>query len=126
MDAEDQNEILINDLDQQIASLQAQLEADRWIPVEEGLPKTIQQLEVIFTNSHDKRIIVLADYIPYRFILAEDYMSEECDSVHFDYDKETDTEWTKEGWYEWEYSTELNIYLNETITHYSKITLPGE
>ena len=107
-----------------LAQAIAEAEKDDWVSVEDGLPETIGKWEVIFTNSYDKQIITLAEYVPYRFILAEDYMSDECDDEIFDYDEKEDKYWTQAGWYEWQYVPEINFYLDEKITHYRKIALP--
>ena len=47
-----------------------------WISIEERKPKKLQRVLVSFLNDNEKRWHTIAEYIPYREVLEEDYISD--------------------------------------------------
>ena len=103
----------------QVAELQAEL---RWIPVGEQLPKTNKRVEVVCeTPTMHNRFITIADYIAPRTVLSEDYLSDDCSLDFSDYDEERDIYWTPTGWYEFQYSAEINYQLDCKVLFWRKL-----
>ncbi len=114
-----------------IKKLQAQLDALRWIPVEQGLPEDTKRREVIVERKNNSgntvRFVAIAEYVKKWSILGEDFLSDEYSEEFYesDYDKENDCYWTPSGWYEYNFGTEMNLYIGSaTVTHHRPITLP--
>lgn len=90
-----------------------------WINLKDRFPKDQETVLVSFLNSLGKRQIALAAHVSRRTLRADDYMSEDCYAEDFDYEEETDTQWTPEGWYEYQYNNDAGSpRFSETITHY--------
>jgi hypothetical protein len=100
-------------------------EAARWIPVEERLPETKQDILVIVKNKKPR--VEKACYIPPKTILAEDFLSDECDceSVQ-EYDEENDSYWVVEGWWESSWESDANWKLSGEVTHWMPLPVPPE
>jgi hypothetical protein len=93
-----------------------------WIPVSEKLPESQKRVLVCFENKYRyrKSCITIAEHINEKEVLEEDYLSEESASTDFaEYDEEDDCYWTPAGWYEIQYVSEQNYYLDEKITHWA-------
>lgn len=111
-----------------IEKLEAELDKMKWIPAEEGLPKTSKRVGVLFETKLNKRWFCVAEYVAPRTILAEDFLSEECspEFADSDYEEEKDVYWTPSGWYEACYESEINVFLSEKVTHWKPIYLPDQ
>jgi len=90
-----------------------------WIDISKRQPQARQCVLACFTNKHGHTWRVIADYIPHRTILAEDYLCEDAfDCEWLDYDQENECEWTPEGFYEFTYEGEINHFLSNPVTHW--------
>ena len=91
-----------------------------WIECMESLPTNYSRILVIIKYHNGNRRITVADYIAPETVLAEDYLSDDCDMEFSEscYDKEKDTYWAPEGFYESNIYHEMNIFINDTVTHW--------
>jgi hypothetical protein len=86
------------------------------------LPKTRKRVLVIFKFTPEVSRITIAEHIPFREVEACDFLSEDVDEHFIDYDKESDTEWTPEGWYESPMQVEgYGHFLGDTVTHWQSL-----
>lgn len=106
--------------------LTAQLAAHKWIKVEERLPENTKRVMVLYRNQLKKRRVTIAEYVPYRTILAEDFLTDDCPDEFYssEYDEKNDCYWTPQGWYESNYQADINWHIGEKITHWKPIILP--
>ena len=88
-------------------------------------PEKMTRVIVAFKNSLGKPRKAVAEYIPKRKVLAEDFIGDEFEDFT-DYDKENDIYYAPEGFYEYNFGSELFMHMGDVIvTHYMKIpTLP--
>lgn len=94
--------------------------------VNDAMPAAKQRCYVwaIATNNvagvlKDTPFQTMAEYIPARTVLFEDYMDDDyCGDDFGDYDEENDCYWTREGWYEWQSETDVNYFLTAKVTHW--------
>lgn len=111
----------IEDLNQRIREQEELLkwfrERQRWISVKERLPETRQRVLVLIDRENHKHWITCANYIAPRSVLAEDFIDEDSWEFH-DYDEETDTYWAPSGFYESNYYTDANYYIDDAVTHW--------
>lgn len=97
-----------------------------FISVKESLPRPKQRCYVFAETGSDKPGMMektvfqtMAEYIPPRTVLFEDYMDDDyCGDDWGDYDEENDCYWTREGWYEWQSETDVNYFLTAKVTHW--------
>jgi hypothetical protein len=97
--------------------------APQWVSVEDQMPKPGRPVLAVYTTHHEppRQRVNRAHWMPAKF--------EEADSEadHFEYDEETDTNWTPPGWYEqmdhWgEYSS---VAMSDvTVTHWMPLPQP--
>lgn len=96
--------------------------AQRWISVEEEMPK--QQTPVLVkTVSEYGKYITIAEYIPKHTIFAADYLSDEAPNYIMDYDKSEEEYYIAEGWFECMSQVEENLFITDTITHWRQIEI---
>lgn len=96
-----------------------------WIPIEEKQPVACKPMLVVFVTRYNQRFVTMAQYVPPKTILADDFLSEEAMGNGFEeYDEEKDCYWTPAGWYEWQYVAEQHYFLDEKVTHWAEIKLP--
>jgi hypothetical protein len=101
-----------------------------WIRIEDKQPNPQQRCYVICENHYQERFggamtdktatfQTMAEYIPFKTVLYDDYMSEEFASGEFgDYDEEKDEYYTPEGWYEWQSTPDIHWKLDCKVTHW--------
>ncbi len=90
---------------------------NRWIMVEEDVPKNLKRVLVIYYNDLGKKRTTVAEYVRDRTVLAEDYLSDDCPEEFYssEYDEEKDCYWTPFGWYESTYCGEMNLQISEKV-----------
>jgi hypothetical protein len=116
----------IGTLGKKLADLEAELAAYRWMP---GTPENSKRVMVYYRNTTGMLRTTVAEYIKYRSILAEDYLSDDCDEEFYasEYDEGKDVYWTPAGWYESTYHGEMNMYITEKVLGWMPIPpLPKE
>ena len=114
------------------SDLRAELEAERWIPVEEWLKlgETQKRVEIItaIKNNYGKTVrhVTIGEYIAPKTELAEDFLDDDCppEFANSCYDEEEDVYWTPSGFYEFTLGAEMYMFISEEITHVRPITLP--
>lgn len=97
----------------------------KWISVKDKLPETPIKVIVFWRNEYNKNRISTAQFVHPKTILAEDFLSDDCDDFA-EYDEKLDCYWTPSGWYEYQEATDLNFYLYENITHWMPLPEPPE
>ena len=88
-----------------------------WIDVNDQMPKHDTRVLVCYKNELEKDRVEIAEYIPPRTILAENYFNSEAEGCD-EYDEEKDCWWVKEGWYEASWTADTNWALGYTPTHW--------
>ena len=86
----------------------------KWTNPEVALPKKGQKVIVVVRTHWDKRHMTVAEYIPPRTVLAEDFMDPDTDSDFFDV-AEDGTEYTPRGWYEMPLTPDINYYISDMV-----------
>ena len=95
-----------------------------WIPVSQKYQTACKQVLVVFEMEHGVKFITMAQYVPPKTLLAEDFLSEEAMGTDFpEYDEEKDCYWAPGGFYEWQYVPDQNWFLDENITHWAPLPL---
>ncbi len=119
---------IIAHLEGRLECVETRLEQCRWIPVSERLPDNSKRVEVFYLNTYGKKRVTCAEHIAYWSVLAEDFLSDECNESFYEseYDKENDVFWTPEGWYESNYHTDMNMFISDKILLWKPIILPTE
>lgn len=96
-----------------------------WIRISVKHPTPCKTVLVVFENKHGGRFVTMAQYVPPKTILSDDFLSEEAMGNGFEeYDEEKDCYWTPAGWYEWQYVAEQHYFLDERVTHWAEIQMP--
>lgn len=96
--------------------------AQRWIPIDEELPPALQKVLIKVINSHKKVSTIMAQYVPSKTILEEDFLDPEYnDGSLTDYDEENDTYYVIEGWWEDHYEADTNFMITDIVTHWRPI-----
>lgn len=95
-----------------------------WIPIELKMPKAKQTVYVIVEvevvtkpKVETRQFQTMAKYIPYLTVPEEDFIADEYRGDG-DYDEESDTYFTPEGWYEYQLETEIHYLLSGKVTHF--------
>jgi len=79
----------------------------QFISVEKQMPRQrCQRCYVVVENENGTRYQTMAEYVPPRTVLFEDYMFDEY-GTEGDYDEDTDQFYTFEGWYEWQQESDI-------------------
>ena len=84
-----------------------------WINADEIKPPKVKSVLVVFKNIYGHTHITIAQYVPPKSVLAEDFLNEEAD--YDEYDEEKDCYWCKEGWFEYQYSADINYLMDDEI-----------
>lgn len=113
----------IENLEDDNVDLRSRLKEHEWTRVEDGLPEKMQRVAVVFNNSSGLIRKAMAEYVPKKEVLAEDYISDEYDDF-CDHDKENDIDYAPEGFYEYNYGSDICMHMSTDITHWKPITLP--
>lgn len=87
----------------------------RWIPVEEELPGSQKKVLVKVRLKNNNEIETTAIYIPSKTVLASDFLDDYSTDDLQEYDESIDDYWTKEGWFEWHYYSEVNYLIHDEI-----------
>jgi len=85
-----------------------------WINIENQKPENYKKVYVVIENEKGKHFQSMAIFIEKRKVLAEDFM-EDYDEETYDYDERNDEYWLKEGFYEWNYSSEIWYLISDKI-----------
>lgn len=95
-----------------------------WISIESEMPGARQTVYVIVEievvtkpKVETKQFQTMAKYIPYLTVPEEDFIADEYQGDG-DYDEESDTYFTPEGWYEYQLETEIHYLLSGKVTHF--------
>ena len=91
-----------------------------WVSVKEGLPEPLRQVLTIVKYEHGTTI-VMAEYVPPKTVLAEDFVNEECGEGLDEYDEEKDCYWTKEGWFEWQHEAEIHYLICGDVIYWQPL-----
>lgn len=117
--------------DCKIAKLESELarlrEERRWIPVSEK-PKTLNPVYISYVSNYNKkRYQSVASYIAPRTVLAEDFLTDECDTSSCqEYDDENDCYWVIEGWWEESTVSEIQYMIPDVVTHWMPLPQPPQ
>ena len=103
-----------------LSSVFEELAKHQWVGVDDRMPEKLQRVSVVCCTKDGKRFETMAEYVPKREVLHEDYISEDSHDF-YDYEEETNTNWAPAGWYEWQVSTDTNWYISEGVTHWKPI-----
>ena len=95
----------------------------KWIDASKEKPKALRPVLVrVLVERYPKGpkkeipFVTIAEYVLARTVLAENFLME--DELSCDYDEETDTEWTPEGWWESVEFSDYGNFIDETVTHW--------
>jgi len=96
---------------------------NKWINVKDKKPKCQQKVLVFFKNSCDMKIIAMAQYIPPKTVLEEDFIAEEWweDQSLSEHDEKEDCYWVIEGWFEYSEEAEMQYKIVDKITHWMEL-----
>ena len=90
-----------------------------WTKVRDGLPDTGKRVSVLFENKQGYYRRALAEYVAKRTILQEDFISDEYEDF-VDRDEENDIDYAPEGWYEYNFESEISMHMTMKVTHWMK------
>ncbi len=90
-----------------------------WIKVELKKPPAAISVLIAHKNSLDKYWVSIAQYVPPKTVLAEDFLSNDIDTLSCEeYDEKNDCYWVIEGWWEASVSAEINWHISDEVTHW--------
>ena len=101
----------------------------QWVPVSERLPECKKSVFVSCISPHTgNRFTQKAVYISPKTVLADDFLSDECDCSDgiMEYDEEKDCYWVTEGWFEDSLEAEINYHITWEVTHWMTLPNPPE
>lgn len=84
-----------------------------WVEYAEQDPPE-EDIYLVCYRNNGHLVYSTAHYIPYRTVLAEDFIDPDCRPDFVDRDEETDTEWAPEGFYEFPGADDFQEYLGVT------------
>ena len=91
---------------------------NKWIACDSGIfPRVEQRVLIVFQwGCTGNRQITIAEYVPRHTVLAEDFLSVDCDPAFLDVEEDTGIEYAPQGWYESHaYSEEPALLISETV-----------
>lgn len=86
-----------------------------WIDFNIEKPSNRQRILVLFTNAYGINRISIAEYIEPQKVLAENFLDSEHGGDFEEYDEKQDCFWTPTGFYESQFATDINFFLDEKI-----------
>jgi len=89
-----------------LSGLERVREENRWIPVSERLPESLQPV-FAKVKTNGKIFITAAQYVAPKTVLASNFLDDEYREGAEEYDEEIDDYWVVEGW--WENSIEADV-----------------
>lgn len=91
-----------------------------WRDARAEKPDFGRRVIVVVRLSNGVLMNTLADYVPYRFVLAEDYMSEDTDPDVLDVG-EDGKEYVPEGWWEYTIEGEVSYRLSGDVLYWMPV-----
>jgi hypothetical protein len=101
--------------------------ANKWVSVKDALPECKKSVFISCTSPHTgNRFTQKAVYISPKTVLADDFLSDECDCSDgiMEYDDENDCYWVTEGWFEDSLEAEINYHITWEVTHWQPLPPP--
>ena len=95
-----------------------------WIKTDAEKPKALEKVLAYGLNALGKGRIVMAQYIPPKTVLSEDFLSDEFGCECDEYDEENDCYWVTEGWWESSEEADTNWQISLKITHFARVHPP--
>ena len=87
-----------------------------WNDLETIKPNNRQIVLIVCLNSYGKHYITLAEYVSHKSTKSEDFLSEDCEPGDVDwYDEENDCYWVNEGFFEYQYSADMNWRVSDKV-----------
>lgn len=104
-------------------------ESERWHKYPDEKPKKLKRklISCKYPNRYSgKPIQLIAQYVPPKTVLADDFLSDEldCENVQ-EYDEEKDCYWVVEGWWECSEEAEYNYQISGDVIEWRDIPLPS-
>lgn len=93
----------------------------KWISIKDKLPNQQKRVLVLTEDSEGRKRITVAEYIAPKTVLSDDYIDEDAAFGFDEYDEENDCYWTPAGFYENQYYTDNNFYINDEVTHWQEL-----
>lgn len=91
-----------------------------WISVNEQMPERLQNVYIIVQNN-GKQFQSIAQYVPPKSVLFEDYINNDYTNDVGDYDETIDDYWSPSGFYEHQTATDINFMITKydgIVTHW--------
>lgn len=93
-----------------------QLKENRWIDANVRLPKSNIPV-IVCIEKENIQILIIATY----FSKFEKEVENLIDFYFHDYNEENDTWYLAEGWYEFNFYSEIDIYIEDKVTHWLQL-----
>lgn len=94
----------------------------KWISVDDKLPQNLQRVLVATETDEGEQKITVAQYVAPRSVLSRDYI--EYDWMLSEYDEELDEYFAPSGFYENNYYSLENYYIDDKVTHWMPLPNP--
>lgn len=94
----------------------------KWISVDDKLPQNLQRVLVATETDEGEQKITVAQYVAPRSVLSRDYI--EYDWMLSEYDEELDEYFAPSGFYENNYHSLENYYIDDKVTHWMPLPNP--
>ena len=96
--------------------------AQRWIPVEEELPKKLK-IVLVLCNNNGKIHTTTAQFVPPKSVLASDFLDDDSSEECAEYDEEIDDYYVISGWWEYQTEVDINWKISSEVTHWRPIEI---
>jgi hypothetical protein len=96
-----------------------------WIPVAERLPEVGNKVLAYYINELKNGRIVIAEYVPPKTILSEDFFDYDYDGLD-EYDEDNDCFWVIPGWWEGSLEAEKIWLIASEILYWQELPEPPE
>ena len=91
----------------------------QWIKCSKRMPANRSRVIACFQNAYGNLLQVAATYIAHHAVKAKDFLDEDAELCDWaDWDEEGDFYWTPPGFYESNYHTDCNWFIDDPVLYW--------